>query len=59
MNKYFTEPLPKTEHIDRLVEELYRKMPEVEFSRDLLRAAKAAGLRTAMESMACASNSHL
>ena len=36
VKKYFTEPLPKTERIDRLVEELYRKMPEVESARAVL-----------------------
>lgn len=36
MKHYFTEPLPKTERIDRLAAELYRKMPEVESARAVL-----------------------
>ena len=36
MKHYFAEPLPKSERIDRLVAELYRKMPEVESARAVL-----------------------
>ncbi|MCI5510669.1 MAG: glycyl radical protein [Eubacterium sp.] len=36
MKHYFAEPLPKSERIDRLVAQLYRKMPEVESARAVL-----------------------
>ena len=36
MKKYFTESLPKSERIDRMIMEMYRKMPEVESGRAVL-----------------------
>ena len=36
LKKYFTESLPKSERIDRMIMEMYRKMPEVESGRAVL-----------------------
>ena len=36
MSKFYTDKLPKTERISRLVEDLYKKLPEIESDRAVL-----------------------